>query len=109
MQSRRYYSWMEQRVEILKLYIVVPDILILMNQQQHLTHEIEELIIIMKQLTKKENRFLLITHKIKEIQAVADRCTVIRRGTVIGTVEIGNVTDQELVDKDGGTFVPGTI
>ena len=46
-----------------------------MNQQQYLTpQEIEELIIIMEAINKEGKSIFLITHKIKEIQAVADRC-----------------------------------
>ena len=97
---------MEQRVEILKTLYRGADILIFDEPTAVLTpQEIEELIIIMKQLTKEGKSIFLITHKIKEIQAVADRCTVIRRGNVIGTVEMGNVTDQELADMMVGRSV----
>ena len=97
---------MEQRVEILKTLYRGADILIFDEPTAVLTpQEIDELIVIMKQLTKEGKSIFLITHKIKEIQAVADRCTVIRRGNVIGTVEIGNVTDQELADMMVGRSV----
>ena len=96
----------QQRVEILKTLYRGADILIFDEPTAVLTpQEIEELIVIMKQLTKEGKSIFLITHKIKEIQAVADRCTVIRRGNVIGTVEIGNVTDQELADMMVGRSV----
>ena len=97
---------MQQRVEILKMLYRDANILIFDEPTAVLTpQEIEELIVIMKQLTKEGKSIFLITHKIKEIQAVADRCTVIRRGNVIGTVEIGNVTDQELADMMVGRSV----
>ena len=97
---------MEQRVEILKTLYRGADILIFDEPTAVLTpQEIEELILIMKQLTKEGKSIFLITHKIKEIQAVADRCTVIRRGNVIGTVEMGSVSDQELADMMVGRSV----
>ena len=96
----------QQRVEILKTLYRGADILIFDEPTAVLTpQEIEELIVIMKQLTKEGKSIFLITHKIKEIQAVADRCTVIRRGNVIGTVEMGNVSDQELADMMVGRSV----
>ena len=97
---------MEQRVEILKTLYRGADILIFDEPTAVLTpQEIEELILIMKQLTKEGKSIFLITHKIKEIQAVADRCTVIRRGNVIGTVEMGTVSNQELADMMVGRSV----
>ena len=43
---------------------------------------------IMKNLIKEGKSIILITHKLKEIKAAADRCTVIRRGKYIGTVDV---------------------
>lgn len=97
---------MEQRVEILKTLYRGADILIFDEPTAVLTpQEIEELIHIMQQLTKEGKSIFLITHKLKEIKAVANRCTVIRRGNVIGTVDVGSVSDQELADMMVGRSV----
>ena len=45
---------------------------------------------------------LFITHKLNEIMAVADRCTVLRRGRCMGTVDVATTTKEELVPHDGG-------
>ena len=72
---------MEQRVEILKHYTGGADVLIFDEPTAVLTpQEIEELIVIMRGLVREGKSIILITHKLDEIKAVADRCTVIRRG-----------------------------
>ncbi|PXA16349.1 heme ABC transporter ATP-binding protein, partial [Staphylococcus pseudintermedius] len=67
--------------------------------------EIDELIVIMKELVKEGKSIILITHKLDEIKAVADRCTVIRRGKGIGTVNVKDVTSQQLADMMVGRTV----
>ena len=58
--------------------------------------EIEELMKIMKNLTKEGKSILFITHKLNEIMEVADRCTILRKGKYIGTVDIKDTTKEEL-------------
>lgn len=97
---------MQQRVEILKTLYRGADVLIFDEPTAVLTpQEIEELIIIMKELIKEGKSIILITHKLDEIKAVADRCTVIRRGKYIGTVDVKDVTSQQLADMMVGRAV----
>ena len=56
--------------------------------------EIDELMEIMRCFTKEGKSILFITHKLNEIMAVADRCTVLRKGKYIGTVEIKDTTKE---------------
>ena len=75
---------MQQRVEILKMLYRDNDILIFDEPTAVLTpQEIEELLIIMKEMAKKGKSILFITHKLNEIKAVADRCTGLRKGKCI--------------------------
>jgi simple sugar transport system ATP-binding protein len=67
--------------------------------------EIQELLVIMKDLAKEGKSIILITHKLDEIRAVADRVTVIRRGKSIETVEVGNSTSEELAEMMVGRAV----
>src|SRR5699024_1117688 len=84
---------MEQRVEILKTLYRGADILIFDEPTAVLTpQEIDELINIMRALTKEGKSIILITHKLDEIKAVADRCTVIRRGQSIDTVDVSTTS-----------------
>ena len=58
--------------------------------------EIDELMAVMKGLAKEGKSILFITHKLNEIMAVADRCSVLRKGKYIGTVNIADTTKEEL-------------
>ncbi|HKL79060.1 MAG TPA: ATP-binding cassette domain-containing protein, partial [Mobilitalea sp.] len=58
--------------------------------------EIDELMDIMRGFAKEGKSILFITHKLNEIMAVADRCTVLRKGKCIGTVDIKDSTKEEL-------------
>ncbi|MCM3279417.1 ABC transporter ATP-binding protein [Exiguobacterium sp. MER 193] len=87
---------MQQRVEILKTLYRGADILIFDEPTAVLTpQEIQELIQIMKRLIAEGKSIILITHKLKEIMQVADRCTVIRRGRYIGTVEVDETVNED--------------
>jgi len=97
---------MEQRVEILKTLYRGADILIFDEPTAVLTpQEIDELILIMRELVKEGKSIILITHKLDEIKAVADRCTVIRRGKSIETVDVKSTSQQELADLMVGRSV----
>ena len=88
---------MQQRVEILKMLYRDNEILIFDEPTAVLTpQEIDELMEIMRGFKKEGKSILFITHKLNEIMAVADRCTVLRKGKGIGTVEIASTTNQEL-------------
>ncbi len=88
---------MQQRVEILKMLYRDNEILIFDEPTAVLTpQEIDELMEIMRNFTKEGKSILFITHKLNEIMAVADRCTVLRKGKCVGTVTIADTTKQEL-------------
>ena len=88
---------MQQRVEILKALYRGADVLILDEPTASLTpQEIVELIDIMHNLTADGKSIILITHKLKELKAAADYCTIIRLGKYIGTVDVDTVTEDDL-------------
>lgn len=88
---------MQQRVEILKTLYRGAEILIFDEPTAVLTpQEIKELIQIMKNLIAEGKSIILITHKLKEIMEVCDRCTVIRKGKGIGTVNVKDTNQNEL-------------
>ncbi|MDK2807651.1 MAG: ral nucleoside transport system ATP-binding protein [Clostridiales bacterium] len=97
---------MQQRVEILKVLYRGADILILDEPTASLTpQEIEELIDIIGNLTRDGKSVILITHKLKEIKASADYCTIIRRGKYIDTVDVNEVDENELASMMVGRNV----
>lgn len=89
----------QQRVEILKTLYRGADLLIFDEPTAVLTPaEIAELLKIMKKLIEEGKSIILITHKLDEIRAVADRVTVIRRGKSIETVDVEGATNQDLAE-----------
>jgi len=97
---------MQQRVEILKMLYREADVLILDEPTAVLTpQEINELGTILKNLIKEGKSIIIITHKLKEIKAMADRCTVIRRGKSIDTVDVKSTSEQEMADMMVGRHV----
>ena len=88
---------MQQRTEILKMLYRDNEILIFDEPTAVLTpQEIDELMEIMRGLREEGKSILFITHKLNEIMAVADRCTVLRKGRYIGTVDVADTTKEEL-------------
>lgn len=88
---------MQQRVEILKMLYVDADILIFDEPTAVLTpQEIDDLLNIMRGLKKEGKSIILITHKLDEIKAVADRCTIIRRGKLIDVVDVASTSQSEM-------------
>ena len=88
---------MQQRTEILKMLYRDNEILIFDEPTAVLTpQEIDELMLIMKNLAAEGKSILFISHKLAEIMAVADRCSVLRKGKYIGTVNTKDVTMEEL-------------
>ena len=111
---------MQQRTEILKMLYRENEILIFDEPTAVLTpQEIDELMQIMKNLAAEGKSILFISHKLAEIMAVADRCTVLRKGKYIGTVETKKSSMEELsammVGRDvnfhveKGESVPGDV
>jgi ABC-type uncharacterized transport system ATPase subunit len=97
---------MQQRVEILKTLYRGADILIFDEPTAVLTpQEIHELIDIMRNLVKEGKTIILITHKLKEIMAVCDTVTIIRRGKVIDSVAVKDTNPDELAAKMVGREV----
>ena len=94
---------MQQRTEILKMLYRDNEILIFDEPTAVLTpQEIDELMQIMKNLAAEGKSILFISHKLAEIMAVADRCTVLRKGKYIGTVNTEEHHDGGAVGHDGG-------
>lgn len=97
---------MQQRVEILKMLYRENEILIFDEPTAVLTpQEIDELMEIMRGLVKEGKSILFITHKLNEIKAVADRCTVLRRGKYIGTVEVADTSKEQMSEMMVGRKV----
>lgn len=88
---------MQQRTEILKMLYRDNEILIFDEPTAVLTpQEIAELMQIMKNLAAEGKSILFISHKLNEIMEVADRCTVLRKGKYVGTVNVKDTTKSEL-------------
>lgn len=88
---------MQQRVEILKMLYKDNDILIFDEPTAVLTpQEIDELMEIMQNLKREGKAIIFITHKLNEIKAISDRCTVLRLGKCIGTREVADCTAEDL-------------
>jgi len=97
---------MQQRVEILKMLYRDAEILIFDEPTAVLTpQEIHELIGIMRRLVEEGKTILLITHKLKEIKEVADTCTVLRRGKLIGTVAVKDASEAKMAEMMVGREV----
>ena len=88
---------MQQRVEILKVLYRGANTLILDEPTASLTpQEIEGLMEIIQNLTADGKSIILITHKLKEITASSDNCTIIRQGKYIRTVKVSDVSENDL-------------
>ncbi len=96
----------QQRVEILKTLYRGAQILILDEPTAVLTpQEIQELALIIRNLTEAGKSIIIITHKLGEIKQVADFCTIIRRGHYIDTVDVSKVSEADLAAKMVGREV----
>jgi simple sugar transport system ATP-binding protein len=97
---------MQQRVEILKMLYRSAEILIFDEPTSVLTpQEVREMMQIMKGLVAEGKSIILITHKLKEIKEIANRCTVIRRGQPVGTVEVASTPEEKLAEMMVGRKV----
>ena len=90
---------MQQRVEILKMLYRDADILIFDEPTAVLTpQEIDELMEIIRVLRREGKTILIITHKLREIKAIADVCTIIRLGRYVDTVDVKTTSEQKLAE-----------
>jgi simple sugar transport system ATP-binding protein len=97
---------MQQRVEILKMLYRDADILVFDEPTAVLTpQEIQELMEIMRKLSKEGKTVVLITHKLKEIKAVAGTCTVLRRGRLVDTVDVASTSEEAMAEMMVGRKV----
>lgn len=97
---------MQQRVEILKALYRDAEILIFDEPTAVLTpQEIDELIAIIKALAAEGKSIIIITHKLKEIKALAEKCTIIRRGKRIDTVDVASATEADLAEMMVGRAI----
>jgi len=97
---------MQQRVEILKMLYRENEVLIFDEPTAVLTpQEIDELMKIMKDLAEEGKSILFITHKLNEIKEAADRCTVLRKGKYIGTIDVKTTSKEEMSEMMVGRKV----
>lgn len=88
---------MKQKVEILKALLRGAKILILDEPTAVLTpQETEELFIELKKLRDEGHTIIFISHKLKEVKAICDRITIIRKGQTKGVFNTADVTEQEI-------------
>ncbi|NWH11810.1 ABC transporter ATP-binding protein [Acholeplasma laidlawii] len=89
----------QQKVEIIKMLYRDSDILIFDEPTAVLTpQEIKELIEIIKNFAKEGKAVILISHKLNEIKMSSDRCTILRRGKKIATLDVKDVTTEEMAE-----------
>ncbi|MEG0924597.1 MAG: ABC transporter ATP-binding protein [Anaerovoracaceae bacterium] len=101
---------MQQRVEILKMLYRENEILIFDEPTAVLTpQEIEELMKIMRNLVAEGKSILFITHKLNEIKEVADRCSVLRKGKYIGTVNVDETSKETMSEMMVGRAINFTV
>ncbi len=100
----------QQRVEIVKTLYRNAEIVILDEPTAVLTpQEAEDLFRIMRDLTARGVSIIFITHKLKEVLAVADRITVMRAGRVINTVTPAETDSAQLANMMVGRQVILTV
>ncbi|HAZ27696.1 TPA: heme ABC transporter ATP-binding protein [Candidatus Acetothermia bacterium] len=99
-----------QRVEILKVLYRRAEILILDEPTAVLTpQETEDLFTTMRALREQGKTIIFIAHKLKEVMAICDRMTVLRRGKLVGTVDTASTSESELAEMMvGAKVVPAT-
>jgi len=100
----------QQRVEIIKALYRNAHILVLDEPTAVLTpQEVENLFRVMRQLTQRGVSIIFITHKLKEVLAVADRITAMRRGQVVGTTTPAESDEHKLASMMVGREVILTV
>ena len=100
----------QQRVEIIKALYRNADILILDEPTAVLTpQEADELFVIMRTLIQQGKSIIFITHKLREVLAVADTISVMRSGQMVGTTTPAEATQETLAEMMVGRAVILTI
>jgi simple sugar transport system ATP-binding protein len=88
---------MKQRVEIIKTLVRGANLIILDEPTAVLTpQETVDLFNALKNLTEKGKTIIFITHKLNEVKEIADRITVTRRGRVVGTADVKDISEIEM-------------
>ena len=88
----------QQRIEIIKALMYDAKVLILDEPTAVLTpQETDELLNVMKILKSRGTSIIFITHKLREVRAVADKITIIRLGKVVGT-QLPSASQEELAN-----------
>jgi len=101
---------LQQRVEILKALYRKAKILILDEPTAVLTpQEVEELFAVIRTLRDSGVSIIIITHKLEEVKAIANRVYILRRGRIEGEREIADVTKEELANLMVGRSVVLTV
>jgi len=96
----------QQRVEIIKVLYRQADILILDEPTAVLTpQEVDGLFKVLRSLVEKGKSIIFITHKLKEVMALANRITVLRNGRTVGTVVPSEVSPEKLASMMVGREV----
>ena len=96
----------QQKVEILKALFRDARILILDEPTAVLTpQEIEELFLVMRELTSKGVSIIFISHKLKEVMEIADRIMVMRRGKMVGETTPSETDQSDLANMMVGREV----
>jgi simple sugar transport system ATP-binding protein len=97
---------MQQRVEIIKTLYRNAELIILDEPTAVLTpKEIQDFYRIISNLKNLGKTIIIITHKLHEIKEIADRCTIIRKGEFIETVDVLTSSEKELASKMVGREV----
>lgn len=101
---------MQQKVEILKMLYRDADILIFDEPTAVLTpHEIEELMKIIRGFASEGKTAIIISHKLDEIKLISDRCTILRKGQLVGTVDVPTTSIEELAEMMVGHKVSFSV
>lgn len=97
---------MQQRVEIIKILYRNAELIILDEPTATLTpQEILDFYHIVKSLKELGKTIIIITHKLHEIKEIADRCTIIRKGKFVETVDVTTTATEELASKMVGRII----
>ena len=99
---------LQQRVEVIRALIYEAKILILDEPTAVLTpQETDELLQIMRRLKEQGTSIIFITHKLREVREVADKITIIRRGSVVGSA-LPTASQEELANQMVGRPIQAT-
>ncbi|MDO9183993.1 MAG: ABC transporter ATP-binding protein [Bacteriovorax sp.] len=97
---------MQQKVEIIKTLYRNAELIILDEPTASLTpQEVLDFYRIVENLKRLGKTIIIITHKLHEIKEIADRCTIIRKGQFIETVDVSSTSEEELAAKMVGRIV----